>query len=118
MPENLARTIALDSLVQSMKNVVGLQRAHLHEGDLLCVVTRNSTYRIRVLSSNAYEVTGGWFDKKGLSPARTTIAGCTWGGSTIVKSLIAAKGLCMEFGNRLITTPVVRILIIRKEQQN
>jgi hypothetical protein len=118
MSENHKHCLPLDSLVRSRENVEGLQKAELHKGDLLYVSTRNSTYRIRVLSSNAYEVTGGWFDRKGLSPSRTTIAGCTWGGSTIIKSLAAANGLCIEFGNRLITTPVSRICLLRREQLN
>lgn len=118
MPGNFKQCLPLDFLVQSIENVGGLEKARLHEGDLLYVATRNSMYHIRVLSNNAYEVTGGWFDKKGISPVRTTIAGCTWGGSAIIKSLAAANGLCIEFGNRLITTPVSRIRVVRREQQN
>ncbi len=118
MPENSQRCVALQSLVQSMKNVSGLQRGQLHKGDRLFVATRNSMYRICVLGDGRYEVTGGWFDKKGLSPARTTIAGCTWGGSAIIIGLVAANGLCIEFGNRLITTPVTRIHLVRTVQLN
>ena len=118
MPNDFSHCVALDSLIQSVDRVGGVEKIHLNEGDILFARTRNSTYRIRSLGGNAYEVSGGWFDKKGLSPARTSIAGCTWGGSAIMTSLAVATGLCIEFGNRLITSRVSTVHLIRKSRQN
>ncbi|MEX1138082.1 MAG: hypothetical protein WEB33_07315 [Bacteroidota bacterium] len=118
MPGQLRNFAALDSIIQSVGHISGLEKTYLHRGDFLFVRTRNSTYRIYALGNNTYEVAGGWFDKKGLSPMKTTIAGCTWGGSAIMTGFAAACGLCLEFGNRLVTTPVSRIHLVRREQQN
>jgi hypothetical protein len=43
---------------------------------------------------------------------QTTIAGCTWGGSAIKVDVIAAIGLSIEFGNRVITSAVQRIIFV------
>ncbi len=45
-------------------------------------------------------------DKEGLSPLRTTINGCTWGGSAIKVDIVAACGLHLEFGNRVVTSRI------------
>jgi len=50
-----------------------------------------------------------------MSPVTTSIAGCTWGGSSIKVNIVAACGLCLEFGNRLITSPIQRIIVVRRE---
>ena len=118
MPGQLRNSPALDSIIQSVAHISGLEKTHFHRGDFLFVRTRNSTYCIHALGNNTYEVAGGWFDKKGLSPMKTTIVGCTWGGSVIMTGFAAACGLCLEFGNRLVTTPVSRIHLVRREQQN
>ncbi|MBF8296509.1 MAG: hypothetical protein HW389_3054, partial [Bacteroidetes bacterium] len=65
-----------------------------------------------------YEVSGGWFDKKALSPVQLKISGCTWGGSAIKIDLIAACGLRIEFGNRLITSPIQKIFVLPHIVQN
>ena len=81
------------------------------------VTTRNSVYWIWVLQEDLYSVSGGWFDLKGLSPYKTGINGCTWGGSAIKHDIVAAPGLFLEFGNWVTTTRIQHIRVIRSEEQ-
>jgi len=92
-----------------------VRKAELHPGDCVFVKTLQSTYRIEVKTSGRYAVSGGWFDRKGLSPAELGIAGCTWGGTAIKTDIVAACGLCLEFANRLITSPIQSIVLLRQE---
>jgi hypothetical protein len=46
------------------------------------------------------------------------ISGCTWGGKIIKKNIIAACGLCLEFSNRIVTTPIKKIFMIPYEILN
>jgi hypothetical protein len=75
-------------------------------------------YCIHVKEQRFFSVSGGWFDKKGDIPAKTTIAGCTWGGSVIKADVVAAVGLSLEFGNCVTTSPIQKIILIRQEHQN
>jgi len=77
------------------------------------VNTLNSQYSIHVLGGGLYSVSGGWFDRKGLAPATLTINGCTWGGRAIKADVVAAAGLCLEFGNDVITTRIRHVRVIR-----
>jgi hypothetical protein len=43
------------------------------------------------------------------------IAGCTWGGSAIKIDIVAACGLCLEFTNRLTTSPIQKIFLFRQQ---
>ncbi len=80
----------------------------------MVVVTLNSRYEIGVLGGGMYEVSGGWFDRNDESPSTVRIAGSTWGGSIINVEVLAACGLCIEFGNRLITSSVQKIFVLRR----
>ena len=82
------------------------------------VKTHNSLYTIRKVEEKLYEISGGWFDKKGLSPSKMIIRGCTWGGSVIHINMLAACGLCLEFGNNVITSPINQIIVIRGKNLN
>jgi hypothetical protein len=64
-----------------------------------------------------YSVSGGWFDREGVSPQKMTINGCTWGGSAINLDLVAAPGLFLEFGNQVLTTRIQHVRVIRREDQ-
>jgi hypothetical protein len=75
-------------------------------------------YCIHVEEQRFFGVSGGWFDKQGDMPAKTTIAGCTWGGSVIKADVVAAVGLSLEFGNRVTTSPIQKIFVVRQGQQN
>jgi hypothetical protein len=110
--------IALERIVEHSLHVRGLSKADLAPGDRVFVKTRNSLYDIRVLGNGMYSVSGGWFDKKGLSPMTTRIAGCTWGGSAIKVDIVAACGLSLEFGNRLITSTIQKVILLPLGWQN
>jgi hypothetical protein len=89
------------------------RKTDLGRGDYVVVTTENSVYSIEVLEDATYCVRGGWFDRQKLSPVTTSIAGCTWGGSVIKNDIVAACGLHLEFGNRLLTSRIREVLVIR-----
>ena len=109
---------SLDKIIESAIHLKQVRKEGLQFGDLLIITTRNSVYSIRVLGDGIYQVSGGWFDRKGLSPMKTTITGCTWGGSIIKLDIVAACGLCLEFGNRVITTDIQRVCVIPSGGKN
>ena len=43
--------------------------------------TAGNVTGVRALGDGRFCVTGGWFDREGVSPATVGIAGCTFGGS-------------------------------------
>ena len=109
--------IACGRTVNAMLEQVGLiehvRKTDLRHGDQLLVVTENSIYSICVHEDATYSISGGWFDSQGLSPVRTSIAGCTWGGSAIKQDVVAACGLRLEFGNRVVTTRIREVRVFR-----
>jgi len=109
---------SLEKIVESAGNLKQVRKAELRFGDLVVITTRNSVYSVRVLDNNLYMVSGGWFDRKGLPPMKIRITGCTWGGSIIKFDIIAACGLHLEFGNRVVTTPIKKVRLIRYDNQN
>jgi hypothetical protein len=103
----------LSSLVKSAARLKEVSKADLNLGDCVQVTTRNSTYLIQVLEEGLYLISGGWVDRQGESPMRTTIAGCTWGGSAIKGDIVAACGLHLEFGKRVVTSRIQKVSVIR-----
>jgi len=89
------------------------RKRELDRGDYVVVMTENSVYSIQVLENSTYLVRGGWFDRQHMSPVRLSIAGCTWGGSVIKNDIVAACGLHLEFGNRVLTSRIREVLVIR-----
>ena len=110
--------LSLEHIVQRSEQLHMVRRDDLRVGDIVYVKTLNSVYRIHVEEHCSYRVSGGWFDRKSDLPVRTTIAGCTWGGSVIKVDVVAVLGLSLEFGNCVTTSPIQRIILIRREQQN
>jgi hypothetical protein len=108
-----ARQGSLESQISSVDYLRQVRKADLNPGDWVFVKTVRSLYRIKVKEDGRYEISGGWFDKKGLPPTELGIAGCTWGGSAIKTDIVAACGLCLEFANRLITSPIQKMILIR-----
>lgn len=106
-----ARTVSL--LLEQARHFEAIPKADLRCGDRVLVSTENSVYSIRVLGESLYSISGGWFDRQGLSPAMTSIAGCTWGGSAIKRDIVAARGLRLEFGNRVVTSRIREARVIR-----
>ena len=109
---------SLDALVKHSQQLPHLRKVDVKAGDRLLVKTCNSVYSILITDDGGCLVTGGWFDRKGLSPMKTRIAGCTWGGSTIKIDVVAACGLCLEFDNRLVTTSIRRIFVLPSGTEN
>jgi hypothetical protein len=110
--------ISLDFIVKQTTEIDKVKRCHLKTGDYMYVKTLNSVYVIRKREDNLYEVSGGWFDRRGLSPKVIAIRGCTWGGSIINLGIVAARGLLIEFGNNLLTSPIRKIIVIKSRQLN
>jgi len=109
---------SLEKIVDGAAHLKQLRRNELQFGDVVLITTRNSDYTIYVLENDRYVVSGGWFARKGRSPMRVSITGCTWGGSIIKVDTLAACGLRLEFGNRVITTTIRKVQIIRGSGKN
>ena len=102
----------LNAIVDHVERLDAIRKTDLELGDQVLVTTRNSTYTIHVLQEELYAVSGGWFDKHGLSPSKVTINGCTWGGRAIKWDIIAACGLHLEFGNQVVTSRILECQVI------
>ena len=103
---------SLEKILEGIIHLKQVRKADLQFGDWVIVTTQNSVYALHVLDNNCYLVSGGWFDRQGLSPMKTTISGCTWGGSIIKVDIVAACGLCLEFGNHVVTTNIQKVCVI------
>ena len=103
----------LNAIADHTKRLEAVRKADLEMGDQVLVTTRQSIYSIHVLDEDLYSVSGGWFDRQGLSPLKVTINGCTWGGSAIKLDIVAARGLHLEFGNQVVTSRIKEFEVIR-----
>ena len=99
----------------SIEERAGVWRSSLRWGDRLTIVTLNSVYILIAMEDDSFIVCGGWFDRKAASPAVVKVAGCTFGGSVINRKLIAAPGLHLELGNRVVTTQIQQVVHERFE---
>ena len=106
----LGHTLA--SIVDQAARLTQVYKASLRCGDTMIVKTWNSQYTLRVLDYGTFAVTGGWFDRQGKSPMTVRVTGCTWGGSAIKINIAAGSGLCLEFGNRVRTSPIRYFIIL------
>ena len=104
---------SLEKIVDGAVQLKQVRKQELQFGDLVLITTRNSDYSVSVLEDDRYIVSGGWFARKGRSPMKVSITGCTWGGSIIKVDTLAACGLRMEFSNRVITTTIRKVRVIR-----
>ena len=102
----------LSGLTETTDVIPQIKRTSLFPGDWVVISTVKSVYCLRALADGRYLVSGGWFDTHGLSPVCMSVSGCTWGGTAILPGVIAACGLRVEFGNRLTTSPVRRVVVI------
>ncbi len=107
----------LAAAVEQARCLEEVRKEELCPGDRVLVTTRNSLYTIWVLGDGRYWVWGGWFDRQGNSPHRVAINGCTWGGTAIKHDIVAACGLRLEFGNRVLTTRIQQVCVIRAQAQ-
>ncbi len=106
------RGMSLSKIVDSLDSLKQVKKNGVQSGDTVIVITLNSTYTIRVLGNSSYMVSGGWFDKRDVSPQRITITGCTWGGTSVKRDIIAAEGLRLEFGNKVVTSPIRKMIVV------
>ena len=103
----------LDVLAARAHSLPSVSRADLRSGDWLVVRTRNSVYSLCLLDDGTYSVAGGWFDRSGNSPQRVGVNGCTFGGRAILRDVVAAPGLFLEFDNRVTTTRIREARVLR-----
>lgn len=97
------------------KNIL---KSHIQPGDCLIVCTCNSRYVLQAGMDGNYTASGGWFDKAGRSSMKVRVNGCTWGGCIIKVDVVAAVGLCIEFNNRVTTSPVRAIALLKRGELN
>ena len=109
---NQRQGYTLSSLVEHSTRLLQVCKNDVHEGDRIYIITSNSVYHMRAAEDGWFFVSGGWFDRKGVAPLKTKISGCTWGGSALKRDIVAACGLCVEFGNRVITSPVRKVIVL------
>ena len=114
---SLPANCTLEAIAESTAQLKKVSKAELRFGDCVRITTRNSTYLIQALEEGLYLVSGGWVDLQGESPLKTTIAGCTWGGSAIKGDIVAACGLHLEFGKRVVTSTIQKVTVIRKTEE-
>ena len=107
-----------DLTTMTSAHASGVSRVDVQPGDVLIVKTRNSVYAVRALGESSFSVSGGWFDRKFGAPFRTTIAGCTWGGTVLKRDLVAACGMHLEFGNRVGTSTIQQVCHFRSRPLN
>ncbi|UCF36721.1 MAG: hypothetical protein JSU96_18215 [Acidobacteriota bacterium] len=103
----------LDAIASYADRTEGVLKTDLSPGDWVLVTTKNSVYSICALGGDTYSVSGGWFDREGISPHNVRIDGCTWGGNAIKSDIVAAKGLFLGFGNSVTTTRIKDIRVYR-----
>ena len=101
--------LELIAAVEALKQV---RKIDVRSGDYVIVKTCNSVYILRMVDKNECLASGGWFDKKGVSPVKTKVKGCTWGGTTIKMDIVAACGLCIEFANNITTSEIRMIMLM------
>jgi hypothetical protein len=109
----IARFRTVNAILGQARLCRPIRKVDLCCGTRLMVTTENSVYSIDVLDDGTYSVRGGWFDRQRLSPIQTSIAGCTWGGSVVKVDIVAACGLRLEFGNRVVTSRIREVHVIR-----
>lgn len=102
----------LSALAQATEVLPRLKKADLRAGDHVILRTANSEYHIKVVGQDTFVVWGGWFRRKGMDGARVRVTGSTFGGCAVRTDLLAACGLCVEFGNRVVTSRVKSIVVL------
>jgi len=110
--------VSLERLATAGAVVEGVRDADLQSGDWVIVETKNSTYALRANGDGTFDATGGWFLREPASGERMRVAGCTWGGSALLTRMIAAPGMFLEFANRVRTTRIREVRVLRSVPSN
>ena len=109
------RARTLTAIAQCAKQLPVTRKGDLEPGDFVIVSTRNSVYYLQSLGGDLFHASGGWFDRSS-SPRTVTVNGCTFGGSVICTDIVAAHGLFLEFGNRVSTTRIQEVRVLRQRE--
>ena len=116
--DDKSRAHSLAALTEHAGQAVGIRRSELNPGDVVMLYTRNSVYRARYLTDGRFAVSGGWFDKHYTAEFITSITGCTWGGKCINREFVGSCGMRVEFGNRVITSILQRVVCVPSTMMN
>ena len=108
----------LESFIKAANYVPVLLKNEISTGDRIIVNTENSSYELMALDSGKFSVSGGYFERHQTEPVKTTISGCGLGGSIMKFDAIAVYGLCLEFGNRIITSKIMAFAAFKAFQLN
>lgn len=110
--------VTLETIARAAGLLQPVSRARVQTGDSIIVVTCNSVYFLLAQEDGSFLASGGWFSQTADSPQRVRINGCTWGGSAIKTDVVAAVGLNLEFGNRVVTSAIQRIFFFPRGYDN
>lgn len=116
MPRRIGCT--LTSFGEQSSEAKSVLRQEVLPGDSILVRTKNSVYSMRLGDDGMFRVSGGWFRRKGKEHAPITVTGCSYGGSMIRIDIVVACGFSIEFGNRVITSPVRSFFVLRSGWAN
>lgn len=108
----------LSSLSEHAESASGLRRDDIRSGDVLLLYTQNSLYSARSLRDGRFAVSGGWYDQHYELEFVTSIVGCTWGGKCIHQAMVASPGMRIEFGNRVLTSILQKVVHIPARLMN
>jgi hypothetical protein len=108
---------SLGAIARHLERMPVTRKRDLAPGDCVIVTTKNSVYCLQALGGDQFDVSGGWFDR---TQSRGTFAvnGCTVGGSAICTDIVAAIGLFLEFNNRVATTRIQDVRVLRLGESN
>ena len=112
-PASTVSARTLDRLSAHARIVEGVWARAVRPGDWVVVRTKNSVYSLSAAGDGTFEVAGGWFQAHDAEATPVRVAGCTWGGRALHTGLVAAPGMCLEFGNGVRTTRIREVRLIR-----
>jgi len=118
VPNNSRLGFSLRKISNEIANLPILKQCEVESGDSVLIFTENSLYQIIRLSRELNLVFGGWFDRNNLSPQIVSIRGCSCGSSIMLTNIFAACGLHLEFSNRIVTSIIKKIILIRGNGKN
>jgi hypothetical protein len=113
-PEGEVRS--LDKLTQHARVVEGVWAKEVEAGDWVIVTTENSVYSMLAGGDGTYYIAGGWFTSDTGESTRMKITGCTWGGTAICTSIVAARGMFIEFANGVRTSRIRDARLLRARE--
>lgn len=112
-PGRLPAARRLDDLARAEPALDAVRRRDLSPGDRVLIATRNSIYRLTLLSDGRFEVAGGRYRREGDQAVRVGVAGCSAGGSALFTRIVAAPGLFLELDDGTRTTRIRRVRFVR-----